>query len=96
MDSLEQSRNVVMLVSCNSLTSQSSSYEIGLALSHARHPARLNVVPVLLEGVDTAALPGPLRSVQAIDVARTTESITDAINRALAPSVQRDKTIALK
>jgi len=82
--SLEQSSNVVMLVSCNSLTSQSTSYEMGLAMGHARRTPGVNIVPVLLEGVSAAALPAPLRSVQSIDLSKTWEGATEAITRALA------------
>jgi hypothetical protein len=92
-NSLEQSSNVVVLVSCNSLTSQWSSYEIGLALGHAKRTPGVNIVPVLLGGVEVAALPPPLRSVEMIDVSKTWEGATEAINRALTPTSKGESEV---
>ena len=82
--SLEQSSNVVVLVSCNSLASQSSSYEMGLAVGHARRTPGVNIIPVVLDNEGASAMPAPLRSVQWVDVSKTWDGATEAINRALA------------
>jgi hypothetical protein len=81
--SLEQSSNVVVLISCNSLTSQSSSYEMGLAVGHARRTPGVNIVPVVLDDVAATAVPAPLRSTQWINVSKTWDGAAEAINRAL-------------
>lgn len=88
--SLEQSSNVVVLVSCSSLTSQSSSYEIGLALGHTRRAPGVNIVPVVLDEEGLAGMPAPLRSAQWVDVSKTWDGATEAISRALAPG--KDET----
>src|SRR6185436_19732430 len=44
---LQQSSNVVMLVSVNSLTSQSTLYEMGVAMQHARQNPDVRIFPVL-------------------------------------------------
>ena len=66
-ESLQQSSNVVMLVSVNSLTSQSTLYEMGMAVQHAREHPDVRILPVLIGGIDNSALPGPLRSLNVID-----------------------------
>jgi len=83
--SLEQSASAVVLVSCNSLTSQFSSYEMGMTLGHANRTPGFNVVPVVLDDVAASALPAPLRSIHRVDVSKTWDGAAEAISRALEP-----------
>jgi hypothetical protein len=74
-ETLEQSSNVVMLVSTNSLASQSTLYEMGLAVQHARKNPGVKLLPVLIGDVDDMELPAPLRSFNVIDSTRDREAL---------------------
>lgn len=82
--SLKKSRNVLMLVSPDSLASQAGSYQIGLVFGRARRTAGVNVVPVLLPGVEAKAVPAPLRAANTIDLS-SWDDAAEAVVSALEP-----------
>jgi TIR domain len=64
---LDESRVALVLVSPQYLDSPSASFELGVALAKAAE-SDLQVVPVLTEEVDPAAMPRTLRRLQRLNI----------------------------